>query len=204
MNDLKPDALDYAVLALLLVVLLIAMPIAVGRAWTPHRDGKPLLLHGNTVREMRYIAQARELLEVCRETHAKLEHLPRGDTFSASAEMQALVERTDRAWTEWEQVTPPGRFAGLHEQLLALVKLYRYLAGEAWAYYGDLDETHLGEVERGLGEGKAETERLGELLDRLDFERAGAGGGEGGQPGRGKPTPTPEHLLPEWGEGGGA
>ena len=68
MNDLKPDALDYAVLALLLVVLLIAMPIAVGRAWTPHRDGKPLLLHGNTVREMRYIAQARELLaEIHRE-----------------------------------------------------------------------------------------------------------------------------------------
>ena len=63
----------------------------------------------------------------------------------------------------------------LHEKLLALVKLSRYLAGEAWAYYGDLDETHLSDVGRGLAEAARERERLEALLQALDFELIPAG-----------------------------
>ena len=99
-----------------------------------------------------------------------------------------------------EQAASPGRFAGLGEQFLALIKLYRYTSGEAWAYYGDLDAAHLSEVERGLNEGAAERARLGGLLERLDFRQSAAQAErEPDQEGpAGDPTPTQNPGLPEW------
>lgn len=169
----KPDKLDYAVSIALCIVLLIVIPILVGQATTPYIDGKPMLLNATVLQEQQYIAEARKAIALCADAHKYLATLPPAEqAIAASATLQNHVDTTDRAWTEWEAHTPPGRFSTLHGQVLSLIKLYRYLVGEAWSYYGDLDATHLAEVRRGLEEGGSEQERLSRLFDALDFQAA--------------------------------
>jgi len=169
----KPDKLDYAISIILGLLLLVVAPVLVGRAATPHVDGEPILLNATVLQEQQYIADARDMIALCAGAHADLDALPSAtQAAAASAALQRHVDATDRAWSEWEGRAPPGRFATLHGQILSLIKLYRYLAGEAWSYYGDLDAAHLAEVQRGLGEGLRERERLTELLDALDFQSA--------------------------------
>lgn len=169
----KPDKLDYAVSIMLCIVLLVVTPILVGRAATPHIDGKPMLLNATVLQEQQYIAEARRVIALCADVHDYLAALPPAEqAITASATLQKHVDATDRAWSEWEARTSPGRFTTLHDQVLSLVKLYRYLAGEAWAYYGDLNGSHLAEVQRGLVEGTSEQERLSRLFDAFDFQPA--------------------------------
>jgi len=194
----KPDALDCAVTALLAIGLLIVAPVVVGRAITPHVDGKPVLLSATILAEQRYIEATRAALSLCADVHAQLQDLPPAEqAFSASGELQKRVDATDRTWAELDETEPPGRFSALSEQTLALVKLYRYLAGEAWAYYGDLDDRHLLDVERGLAEAGQERARLEKLVDALDFGsapiRTVTKGGDDGDP-----VPAPGWSLPEW------
>ncbi|MEJ2737955.1 MAG: hypothetical protein P8189_31110, partial [Anaerolineae bacterium] len=133
----KPDALDYALSALLAVGLLIVAPVLVGRATTPHVDGEPVLLSATILEEQRYMEATRAALSLCADVHAQLQDLPPAEqAFSASGELQKWVDATDRTWADLDEAEPPGRFSALNEQTLALVKAYRYLAGEAWAYYG--------------------------------------------------------------------
>jgi len=198
-NVPKPDAFDYFVLATLAIILLIVSPVLVGRAVTPHIDGEPVVLNSTILEEQQYIARIREALSLCADVHSHLKDLPPAEqAFAASAGLQRWVDATDKTWAELDETEPPGRFVALHEQMLALVKLYRYLAGEAWAYYGDLDDKHLMDVERGLAEAGEERARLEKLVDALDFEGApkrvrGKNGSET------EPTPMPEWSLPEWG-----
>ena len=56
--------------------------------------------------------------------------------------------------------------------MLGLVKLYRYLAGEAWAYYGELDNAYLADVRGGLAEAAGERKRLAGLLQALDLRNS--------------------------------
>jgi hypothetical protein len=195
----KPDALDCAVTALLTIGLFVVAPMLVGRAMTPHIDGKPVLLNATILAEQRYVEAIRAALSLCTDVHAQLQDLPPAEqAFSASGELQKWVDATDRTWAELDETEPPGRFSALSEQTLALVKLYRYLAGEAWAYYGDLDDRHLLDVERGLAEAGKERARLEKLVDALDFGSAPVRRASKGDDSRG-PVPAPGWSLPEWG-----
>ena len=193
----KPDALDVAVSAALLTLTMIVAPVLVGRSATPHVQGEPQRLHATILTEQRYIAQARQTLALCAGIEAYLSDLPPAEqAFDASVQLQDRVDAADRAWTVWEATAPPGRFSTLHEKLLALVNLSRYLAGEAWAYYGDLDEAHLADVGRGLAEAARERERLEALLQALDFEPPPTG--QLDQPDDG--PLVPEASVAEWEE----
>jgi hypothetical protein len=195
----KPDTLDCAVTALLAIGLLIVAPVLVGRAMTPHVDGEPVLLSATILEEQRYLEATRAALSLCARVHAQLQELPPAEqAFSASGELQKWVDATDRTWAELDGTEPPGRFSALSEQTLALVKLYRYLAGEAWAYYGDLDDRHLLDVERGLAEAGEERARLEKLVDALDFGSAPVRRASKDGDGRGL-VPALRCSLPEWG-----
>jgi hypothetical protein len=134
---------------------------------------------------------------LCAEVHTYLQDLPPPEqALSASGELQKWVDATDQTWTKLDEKSPPGRFTALHDQVLALIKLYRYLSGEAWAYYGDLDKAHLEDVQQGLAEGIAEQARLGKLVKALDFQHAPRPVQE--PRARATPTALPELTLPEW------
>jgi len=193
----KPDALDYAVSVTLVIVLLVVVPVLVGRAMTPHLDGEPQLLNATILQEQQYIDEVQATLALCAEVHTYLQDLPPAEqALSASGELQKWVDATDQTWTELDETSPPGRFTALHDQVLALIKLYRYLSGEAWAYYGDLDKAHLEDVQQGLAEGSAEQARLGKLVKALDFQHALRHVQEPSA--RATPTALPELTLPEW------
>jgi hypothetical protein len=196
----RPDAIDYVVSAVLLIVLLIVAPVLTGRALTPHVDGEPMVLNATILEEQRYIARTNEVLALCVDVHTQLEDLPPAEqALVASAALQKSVDATDEAWNELDEMEPPGRFVALHEQTLSLVKLYRYLVGEAWAYYGDMDDTHLVDVQQGLTEADEERTRLENLVRALDFESAPARAPRDRNVRRPSPTPTPGLILPEWG-----
>jgi hypothetical protein len=197
----KPDALDYVTSALLATVVLVVAPVFLGRAATPHVVGEPMLLNGTILEEQRYIAKVRSALRLCGEAHLYLEDLPPAEqAFAASSGLQRWVDEMDKAWAGLDETEPPGRFSALHEQMLALVKLYRYLVGEAWAYYGDLDEAHLADVRQGMAEAGEERARLETLIDALDFEGAPRDSAQASEePGATDAlTPTPAVTLPEW------
>ena len=171
----KPDALDVVISTVLLILTLVVAPALIGRTITPYLDGEPRLLNATILAERRYITQARATLTLCAGVEAYLWDLPPAEqAFDASVQLQERVDATDRAWSMWDGTQPPGRFSALHGRMLALVKVYRYLAGEAWAYYGDLDDAHLADVRGGLAEASGERERLEELLQALDLQSSPA------------------------------
>jgi hypothetical protein len=197
----KPDVLDVVVSVALVIALLVVAPVFLGRSVTPHVDGEPLLLSGTILDEQRYISKVRGVLQLCSEAQLYLEDLPPAEqAFAASAGLQRWVDEMDKAWAGLDETEAPGRFASLHEQMLALVKLYRYLVGEAWAYYGDLDETHLADVRQGLVESDAERTRLEILIDILDFEGASEDSAKTSRETGASDMlePTPVVTLPEW------
>ena len=180
----RMDTLDKVVFSVATIVLLLIIPLLAGQAVTPWLDGQPLALNRRVLAEQSYIRQAREMLDLMAQAHLALENLDSveaitgGEAFAGAGRMQAWTEKLDRAFTEMDGLAPPGRFAAVHEQLLDLLTLYDLLAGEAWAYYGDLDEMHLTVVRLGLEEGQTGREQLDRLLTALDFQDGSSEHGE--------------------------
>lgn len=175
----RPDWLDYTVGAILFTALFLALPVFAGRYLTPFRGGHPVRLSGSVLREMEYIARAREALAILADAHNALAgvrpvgSIEAAEAFERSAEMERLVSELRQLQAKLEEAQPPGRFRGLHGELVKLARAYTALAENAWAYYGDLDPERLDILKRGLAEGYAELGRIQKLLAALDYERAG-------------------------------
>jgi len=109
-------------------------------------DSQPQRLDATILANERHIVQDRETLGLCSGIETYLYDLP-------PAQQPSMYRRScQNEWmrrTVWEAAEPPGGLVALHERRLGLAKLYRYLTGEKWTYCGNLDDTHLTDVDRG-------------------------------------------------------
>lgn len=171
----QPDRLDRIALAILLIAVFVVAPMVIGAGVTPYLDGRPAPLNAAIRAEQVYISKARDALEAQAATHRALQSVrpvSRSAAFQGAARMQAEVERLDTLAADLQRIVPPGRFAGLHRRLAETLAAYQQLATEAWAYYGDLNETHIEKIQQALPAVGEARENIAALLSEMDFESA--------------------------------
>jgi len=168
----RMDALDWGARPALSIALFIVLPVMVGRANTPYLSGQPLQLTSDVRAEMDYLRQARAALKLLDEAHRDLALFQPNngaEAFHAGAEIQKLAGQLEKQVDDLSNQTPPGRFSGLHKQLVETLKLYYTLTAEAWAYTGDMNTAHLDTLHNGLFEGDRRRVELARIVRALDF-----------------------------------